>query len=287
MIHSTACIHPAARIGSGVIIGPYAVVDAHVLLGDGCVLGPHVHLTGHTTAGRGNRFHAGCVIGDAPQDAKYAGGPTRLRIGDGNIFREHVTVHRSNREAEDTVLGDRNFLMAGCHVGHNCRIGSDNIVANGALLAGHVTVADRVFISGNCVVHQFCRIGRLAMMQGGSAISLDLPPFCVARGDNGIAGLNGVGLRRAGISAEDRLLLRRAYHGLFRFQGRRAQALARVRAEHGDHPLVSELLEFIASSRRGVCQATGRTRRSQESPSPSLPASSQSLAAEAEEERRQ
>jgi len=264
MIHPTACIHPAARIGTGVLIGPYSVVDQQVALGDHCILGPHVHLTGHTVIGSGNRFHAGCVVGDAPQDAKYRGEPTRLRIGDGNVFREHVTVHRSNQEAEDTVIGDRNFLMGGSHVGHNCRIGSDNILANGALLAGHVTVADRVFISGNCVVHQFCRIGRLAMMQGGSAISLDLPPFCIARGDNGIAGLNVVGLRRAGIPAADRLLLRRAYHGLFRFQGRRTEALARIRAELGSHPLVEELLQFVESTRRGLCAATGRASRSGE-----------------------
>ncbi|MBN8247951.1 MAG: acyl-ACP--UDP-N-acetylglucosamine O-acyltransferase [Verrucomicrobia bacterium] len=258
MIHPTACIHPGARIGAGTVAGPFAVVDADVTLGEQCVLGPHVHLTGHTVIGRGNRFHAGSVIGDAPQDAKYAGGPTRLRIGDGNVFREHVTVHRSNQEAEDTVIGDRNFLMAGSHVGHNCRIGSDNILANGALLAGHVTVADRVFISGNCVVHQFCRIGRLAMMQGGAAISLDLPPFCIARGDNGISGLNVVGLRRAGISASDRLLLRRAYHALFRFTGRRAEALVRVRSQLGGHPLVEELLQFVESTRRGICPAIGR-----------------------------
>jgi UDP-N-acetylglucosamine acyltransferase len=260
MIHPTALIHPAARLGAGCSVGPYAVIDADVVLGAECVVGPHVHLTGHTVIGARNRFHAGCVIGDAPQDFKYAGTPTRLRVGDGNVFREHVTVHRSNQAEEDTVIGSGNFLMAGCHVGHNCRLGDRNILANGALLGGHVTLADAAFVSGNCLVHQFCRLGRLALMQGGAAISKDLPPFCVARGDNGLAGLNVVGLRRAGVDAATRLALRRAYHGLFRSGTRRAEALAAVRAELGHVSVVAELLDFVAAGKRGLCADTGERR---------------------------
>ena len=260
MIHPSAVIHPGTRLGSGASVAAHAVIDEGVVLGDDCGVGPPVPLTGETPAGARNRFHAGCVIGDAPQDAKYTGDRTRLRIGSDNVFREHVTVHRSNRLDEDTVIGDGNFLMAGCHVGHNCQIGNQVILANGALLAGHVSVADRAFISGNCVVHQFCRIGRLALMQGGSAISKDLPPFCIARGDNGIAGLNSIGLRRAGIESADRLVLRRAYHALFRSQNRWTEALESVRSSLGDHPLVRELLDFLESSRRGVCSDTGRFR---------------------------
>lgn len=258
MIHPTAVIHPRAVLGAGTTVGPYATIEEHVVLGAGCAVGPHVHLTGHTTAGDGNRFHAGAVVGDAPQDLKYVGTPTRLRIGSGNVFREHVTVHRSNQLEEDTVIGDANFFMAGSHVGHNCVLGNQNILANGALLAGHATLADRVFVSGNCLVHQFCRIGRLAMMQGGSAISKDLPPFCVARGDNGICGLNTVGLRRAGLTAEERSALRRAYHRIFRSGARLKAALEAVREEFADQPAVIEMVDFIAASRRGIGADSGR-----------------------------
>lgn len=251
-IHPTASVHPAARLGPGCVVGPGAVIDEHVTLGPECEVGPHVYLTGHTTIGARNRFHAGAVIGDAPQDFKYAGQPTRLRIGDGNVFREHVTVHRSNRLDEDTVLGDGNFLMAGSHVGHNCHVGSHNVLANGAMLGGHVILADRAFVSGSCLVHQFCRVGRLALMQGGAAISKDLPPFCLARGYNVLAGLNTVGLRRAGVSAADRLVLKQVYHRLFRTQLRWKEALASVEHAFAGHPLVQELLEFIHQSRRGV-----------------------------------
>ena len=261
-IHPTAVVHPGAVLGDGCVVGPHAVVDGDVVLGPGCVVGPGAYVTGHTTLGARNRIHAGAVVGDAPQDFKYAGQSTRLRIGDDNVFREHVTVHRSNRLDEDTVVGNGNFFMASSHVGHNCHVGNQNILANGALLAGHVTLADRAFISGNCLVHQFCRIGRLAMMQGGSAISKDLPPFAVARGDNGMCGLNVVGLRRAGFDAAERLALRKLYHHLLRSTGRRADLLAEAR---GLFPSAActELLDFVAAARRGVCTDTGRASGSE------------------------
>src|SRR5208282_1439662 len=180
MIHPTAIIHPKAKLDSTVQVGPYAVIDEGVELGANCVVGPHVYLTGLTTIGDHNHFHAGCVIGDAPQDLKYDGAPTRLRLGDHNVFREHVTVHRSTRPDAETVVGSHNFLMAGAHVAHNCVIGNHVILANGALLGGHAEVQDRAFISGKCAVHQFCRVGTLALMQGGSTLSQDLPPFTVA-----------------------------------------------------------------------------------------------------------
>ena len=180
VIHPTAIIHPKAKLDSTVRVGPYAVIDEGVELGADCVVGPHVYLTGLTTIGAGNQFHAGCVIGDAPQDLKYKDEPTRLRIGDHNVFREHFTVHRSTKPDAETIIGSHNFLMANAHVAHNCVIGDHVILANGALLGGHAEVQDRAFISGNCCVHQFCRVGTLALMQGNSAISKDLPPFTVA-----------------------------------------------------------------------------------------------------------
>ena len=216
MIHSTAVIHPKAKLDTTVQVGPYAVIDADVELGAGCVVGPHVYLTGITKAGTGNHFHPGSVIGDAPQDLKYKGAPTGVNIGDHNVFRENTTVNRATFEGEATKIGSHNLFMAGAHIAHNCVVGNYIIMANGAMFGGHVTVGDRAVVSGNCLVHQFCRIGTLGMMQGGSAISKDLPPFTVARGDNGICGLNVVGLRRAGFSAEDRLEVKKLYHMLFR-----------------------------------------------------------------------
>lgn len=256
-IHPTAVIHPSAHLGEDCQIGPHAVIEAAVILGPRCQVGPGAVLTGHTRLGSGNRVHAGAVLGDAPQDFKYAGQPTRLIIGNDNVFREHVTVHRSNRLDEDTVLGDGNFLMAGSHVGHNCVLGNHNVLANGALLGGHVVVADRAFLSGNCLVHQFCRIGRLALMQGGSGISLDLPPFTLARDNNTLCGLNRVGLRRAGISPDDRRSLQRLYHLLFRSELPRVERLRRATAEFPQE-VCRELIEFVAASRRGVCADPGR-----------------------------
>jgi UDP-N-acetylglucosamine acyltransferase len=256
MIHSTAVIHPKAQLDSSVSVGPYVVIDEAVSVGAHCVIGPHVHLTGHTTIGPRNVFHTGCVIGDAPQDVKYKGEPTRLRIGEANTFREHFTANRSNKLEEDTVIGSHNFLMAHSHVGHNCILGNHVILANGALLGGHVTVGDRAFISGNCLVHQFVRVGTLAIMQGGSAISKDLPPFCVARGDNGICGLNAVGLRRAGFTAEQRLELKRLYHLLFRSGQKLSVAIARARAGFASGA-AQTLIEFCDASTRGLCTDTG------------------------------
>jgi UDP-N-acetylglucosamine acyltransferase len=255
MIHPTAIIHPQAKLGANVCVGAYVVIDAEVQLGADCVVGPQVYLTGVTKIGNGNKFHAGSVIGDAPQDLKYKDEPTRVNIGDNNVFREHVTVHRSNKLIEATVIGSHNLFMAGAHVAHNCVVGSHTIFANGATLGGHVTVQDRAFISGNCLVHQFCRVGTLAIMQGGSAISKDLPPFTVARGDNRICGLNTIGLRRAGFSAAERLELKQLYHLLFRsgklFRSAVAEA-EKIFTSAG----AKTMLEFIAGAKRGVCADT-------------------------------
>ena len=260
MIHPTAVIDPRAHLDAGVEVGPYAVIEAGVVVGPDCRIGPHVHLSGQTTIGAANLFHTGCVIGNIPQDLKYRGAPSRTRIGDGNSFREHVTVNRATDETEDTVIGSHNLLMACSHVAHNTRIHDHCIIANGALLGGHVEVQDRVVISGCCLVHQFVRIGTFAMMQGGSAISQDLPPFTMARGDNSICGLNVVGLRRAGVNEADRLDLKRLYRFLFRGSLALQTAVEEARRRfHG--PLARTLLDFVAASNRGVCADVGRERR--------------------------
>lgn len=260
MIHPTAIIHPKAKLAATVQVGPYAVIDEGVEIGADCVIGPHSYLTGLTTIGARNRFYAGCVIGEAPQDLKYSGEPTRVRIGDGNVFREHVTVHRSNKPEEDTVIGSQCFFMANAHVAHNCHLGDQVILANGVLLGGHVTLDDRVFLSGNCLVHQFVRVGTLALMQGGSAISQDLPPYTVARGDNALCGLNTVGLRRAGLTPAERLELKELYRALFREGINLRIAVASARTRFTSAP-AKVMLDFVAASKRGVCSDGGRDSR--------------------------
>ncbi len=263
MIHPTAIIHPRAKLASTVQVGPFAVIDGGVELGADCVVGPHVHLTGETRIGVGNKFHTGCVIGDAPQDLKYKDEPTNVRIGDHNVFREHFTVNRSTKPDGVTRIGSNNFLMANGHVGHNCELGNHVIMANGVLLAGHVTVQDRAFISGNCLVHQFTRVGMLAMMQGGAGIGQDLPPFTIAMNVNTICGLNIIGMRRAGFSAEQRLELKQLYKLLFR-SGKNIRSAVAEAQEKFTSPGAKIMLEFVAAAKRGVCSDPGASTRDNE-----------------------
>ncbi len=257
MIHPTAIIHPKAKLDPTVRVGPYAVIDEGVELGANCIVGPHVYLTGLTKAGSGNVFHASCVIGDAPQDLKYKNEPTGLRIGDNNVFREHVTVHRSTKATEDTVIGSRCFFMHNSHVGHNSVVGDDVIIVNGAMLAGHVIVEDKAFISGSSLVHQFCRIGTLSMMQGGAATSKNLPPFCVGLRWNEMCGLNIVGLRRAGLAPQERLELKQAYKMLFRSGKTVKEALAEAQKTFSGKA-TKVLMDFVASSKRAICADVGK-----------------------------
>lgn len=256
MIHPTAIVAAKAQLDSRVQVGPYAVIDEGVSLAAGCVVGPHAYITGQTSIGKENHFHAGCVIGDAPQDLKYDGAATRLQIGDRNHFREHVTIHRSTRPGEATIVGNGNLLMANAHVGHNSHLGDHIIIANGALLGGHVRVFDRAFISGNCLVHQFVRVGSLAMMQGGAAISKDLPPFTIARHVNELCGLNSIGLRRAGLSADERMELKRLYRALFR-SGKNLRSAAEEAKPACASAAAKSLVDFVAESTRGVCVDCG------------------------------
>ncbi len=173
------------------------------------------------------------------------------------FFANMLRFTRSNKTEEDTVVGSHNFFMAHSHVAHNCHVGDHVILANGALLGGHAVVQDRAFISGNCLVHQFTRVGTLALMQGGAAISKDLPPFTIAHGDNGICGLNVVGLRRAGFTAEQRLELKRLYHALFRSGGNLRAALADAQKNFSSDG-ARTLTSFIAAAKRGICTAIER-----------------------------
>jgi UDP-N-acetylglucosamine acyltransferase len=192
------------------------------------------------------------VIGDEPQDVAYTGGSRRVLIGDGNIFREGVTIHRGSEHGESTAIGDRNFFMQNAHVAHDCRVGNGAIVAGGALLAGWVEMADGAIVSGNCVVHQFVRLGRYSMMRGLSRTSRDVPPFCLMDGTHTLRAINTVGLRRAGFSAAAIQSLRRAFTVLFRGPQNLNLALAKLEQQGQLSAEVVEMIEFIRQSRRGV-----------------------------------
>lgn len=253
MLHPTAVIGDKVDLGENVFVGPCVVIDGEVRLGDRCRIGPHVYLTGKTKLGEDNVLHSGCVIGDSPQDARYSGEPSETIIGSRNTFREHVTVHRSNTEQEATIIGSDNLFMAGSHIGHNAEIGNHVVLANSALIGGHAAIEDNVFIGGNASIHQFVRIGRLAFLQGNSGLSQDLPPFLIACRLNELGGLNTVGLRRAGITPEDRLQLKKLYHALFRQGLPLSVAMEQAKKQYAGEPLGQELLAFIRRSRRGVC----------------------------------
>lgn len=256
-VHPTAVVSADAALADGVTVGPFAVIDGPVVLGPGCVVGPHAHLTGRVTAGANNTFHAGCVIGGPPQHLGYRGEPTEVRIGDGNTFREHVTVHRGMPATGGvTAIGGGNLFMVASHVAHDCTVGDKAIFANNALIGGHATVMDGAFLSGNSCVHQFCRVGRLAMISGTTSISQDLPPFWIVQGINITRGVNVVGMRRAGIPAAEIQGVRRAYRAITRSGLTVRAALEMIEAEDGGLPAVRELIEFVRGSKRGICTGT-------------------------------
>jgi UDP-N-acetylglucosamine acyltransferase len=216
------------------------------------VLRAGVHLIGPLTLGRDNAVHSHAVLGDAPQHLKYSGEPTRVEIGDHNIIREGVTIHRGTTSSWATRVGSHNFLMANSHVGHDCRVGDHCLFANGALLGGHCVVGDGVYLSGNSAVHQFCRVGRLALLSGCSASSKDVPPFVMQQRINCVVGVNVVGMRRAGIPNGHIDAVRRAFHLLYRSGLLLPQALEQAEKELGHVPEVAELVGFIRAPGRGI-----------------------------------
>lgn len=258
LIHPTASISADATLAADVRVGPFAVIDGPVVLGPGCTVGPHAHLSGPLTAGHDNSFGTSCVIGSAPQHTAYQGELTAVVIGDGNTFREHTTVHRAmpagvGHGTGATRIGDGNLFMVGAHVAHDCHVGSHGFYANSALLGGHVETADRVFLSGNSAVHQFCRVGRLAFLSGCSASSKDIPPFWVMQDVNRVCGVNVIGMRRAGVPAEEIQAVRRAFRFIYLERLTIPAAVLRMEAELGSVPAVRELIDFIRASKRGIC----------------------------------
>jgi len=253
MIDSTARISPTARIEGDVEIGPNVIVGDHSVIGSGTRILANAVIGPWTTLGQDNIIHYGAIIGHDPQDFGYGGEESRLEVGSGNCFREYVTIHRGNREGTATVIGDNNYFMVQSHVAHNCSIGNNVILAGGALLAGHVTMEDRVIVSGNCVVHQFCRIGTLSMMRGLSRTSRDVPPFCIMDETHTVRTINLVGLRRNGFDSGRVRAIKNAFKVLFRGGPNMRENLAAVEAEPEVTEDVRYLLDFIKSSKRGVC----------------------------------
>ncbi len=251
-VHPTALISPEADLGDHVQVGPYVVIEGDVRIGPGCTLKPGAQLFGPLTMGSNNTVYSYAILGEAPQHLKYKGEPTRVEIGDNNIFRESVTVHRGTTESWTTKIGSNNFFMANAHVAHDCVVGNNCLMANGAMLGGHCVVEDNVLLSGNATVHQFVRIGRLALLSGLSGTSKDIPPFIIQQNINVVMGVNVIGMRRAGIKTQAIDAVRKAFHILFRQSHVLPHALALVEKQLGEVAEVQELIRFIRASHRGI-----------------------------------
>jgi UDP-N-acetylglucosamine acyltransferase len=252
VIHSSAVVDPRAEIGEHVRIGPGATIDGAVTIGPECIIGPNARLVGELVMGRGNKVYAGAVIGEDPQHLGYNGQPTKTVIGDSNTFREYVTIHRGSHVEGATTIGNHCYFMVNCHIGHDSQIANHVIVVNGSLVAGHCRIGDRVFVSGNCCLHQFVRVGRFSMLGGLGAINQDVIPFVTVETRGKLSGLNLVGLKRAGFTSDDLKTLKKAFHILFLTEELIGPSIQRLEAEMGTEPLVREILDFIAGSKRGL-----------------------------------
>ena len=254
VVAATARVHPNAQIGPKVVIGEYCVIEEDVALGGFCRLEPYVYVKRWTTLGERNEISAGTVLGTDPLDKNFTGERSFLRIGSGNIIREHYTVSRGTQPESITEIGDGNYIMTSGHIAHNCKIGNNCVIASCALVAGHAEVEDQAFISGGVVIHQYSKIGRLAMIGGNSRVNSDVPPFFLYS-DFNVApkGLNTVGLRRAGFTKEEVDPLKSAYRILYRSGLKLEEALGRIEREF-DTEHTRHLVNFIRSSKRGICR---------------------------------
>ncbi len=254
MIHATAIVHPHARLGERVEVGPYALIGEHVEIGDGCRIGPHTVITGHTRIGSGNRIFQFVSLGEEPQDKKYAGEPTGLEIGDNNTIREFCTLNTGTvQDVGVTRIGNNNWIMAYVHIAHDCQVGDQTVFANNATLAGHVQVGDYAILGGFTGVHQFCRIGAHTMIGIASVITQDVPPFLTVAGNpSAPRGINNEGLRRRGYSPESLAALKRAYKTLYK-SGLGLEAAHSVIAVEAEAVReLQPLADFLATPGRGI-----------------------------------
>ncbi len=255
-IHPSAVIAPGAELDHGVRVGPYAVIGRQVRIGRDSSIGPHSVIEGRTTIGCENQIFQFASVGAIPQDKKYQGEDSRLTIGDRNTIREFATLNTGTTGGGlVTRIGNDNLFMVYSHVGHDCQIGNNVILANCATLAGHVLLEDYVGVGGLAAIHQFSRVGESAYLGGGAMVSLDVPPYCVAQGDRArLFGLNLIGLKRRGFGEEQLNALKKAYRTLFAEGLTLKEAADRTRQEQMSSPEVVHLTEFIASSQRGICR---------------------------------
>ncbi len=263
-IHPTAIVDPAAELAESVTVGPYSIIDGQVIVGPGTDIGPHAIIKAYTTIGARCRIFQFAVLGEIPQDLKFAGEVSRLVIGDDNTIREFATMHRGTAGGGGvTRVGNGNLFMAYSHVAHDCDIGNGVIMSNAATLGGHITVEDKAILGGFVAVHQFSRIGRHAFIGGASAVSRDVPPYCMAVGNRAkLVGLNLVGLKRSGLMDTALQSLRQAYEILFQSELNTKEAVARVRQNVAPCPEVQHLLRFVENSERGLVPVDARENRS-------------------------
>lgn len=261
MIHPTAVIDPEAAIAADVRVGPYAVIEGPVEIGPGCVIEAHASLSGPLVMGRDNHVGHGAVLGKSPQHRGYQGESTSVRIGEGNVFREFVTVHRGTAQGSGTTwIGDRNLFMIGSHIGHDAQIGDGCTVVNYALVAGHVSLHDGCTLSGFTAVQQRVRVGRLAMLGGMAGTTKDIPPFVLQQGYNCVTGLNIVGLRRAGFGTDSIDALRQAFRIFYRGGRTPSAALDQIESDLGLVGLVGEFIQFVRESKIGINPVRGMKR---------------------------
>jgi UDP-N-acetylglucosamine acyltransferase len=255
VIHSTAVVDAGAKIGNGVQIGAYSIIGPDVEVGDGTWIGPHVVIHGPTRIGRENKIYQFCSIGDGPQHLGYKGEATRLEIGDRNVIREYCTLNRGTVIGGGvTAIGNDNFIMAYCHIAHDCHIGNNTIFANASSLAGHCTIGDYAVLGGFTLVHQHCRIGAFCMTAVNTVLFKDVPPFVMASGGDGGSphGINLRGLKRRGFSDDTILAIKRAYKTLYRLGLPLDEAIERLAIEAQKEPELHRLVDFIRSSERGI-----------------------------------
>ncbi|MGO3454214.1 MAG: acyl-ACP--UDP-N-acetylglucosamine O-acyltransferase [Marinomonadaceae bacterium] len=254
-IHPTALVDPKAELDSSVEVGPFSVIGPHVKIGAGSVIKSHVVINGHTTIGSNNEIYQFASVGEANQDKKYRGEPTRLIIGDHNVIRENATIHRGTVQDNGvTQMGDHNLLMASTHMGHDCIVGSNNIFANYAALAGHVTVGDFVILGGYTGIHQFCQVNSYSMCGMGSMVAKDVPQFMMISGNPAKAhGMNFEGMRRRGLSSVVIKALRKAYKTVYLKGMILEDALTELENDAiYDYPEVIDFVLSIRRSKRGI-----------------------------------
>jgi UDP-N-acetylglucosamine acyltransferase len=254
MIHPSAIVHPGARLGNGVSVGPFSIIGEHVEIGDKTSIGAHTIVSGRTRIGCDNRIFQFCSIGEVPQDKKYADEPTRLEIGDRNTIREYCTFNLGTaQDAGVTRVGDDNWIMAYVHIAHDCQVGDRTTFANMAQLAGHVHVDDWAVLGGYTGVHQFCRVGAHCMTAVGTVVLQDIPPFVMAAGNTASPyGINAEGLKRRGFSPDALLALKRAYRTLYKSGLMLEEARAKLEEEVKVHAELQPILDFLAVSKRGI-----------------------------------